>query len=245
LNNNLKFINMSILLISFAPVLIILLYIYYRDKYEKEPLGLLLKALAAGAIIVIPVLIVEIGLDKIQFENKIANAFYGGFVVAAFTEELFKFLAFYLIIWKNRNFNEMFDGIIYAVFISLGFAAVENLFYVIDKGGGVGVLRAFTAVPAHAIFGITMGYYFGFARFNEEISSKFIKLALIVPILLHGFYDFFLMSENGWLLLSFVPFFVYMWITGFKKMRKQSEASVFKNATIANPADNEINNINS
>jgi RsiW-degrading membrane proteinase PrsW (M82 family) len=233
---------MTILLIAFAPILLILIYVYYRDRYEKEPLGFLLKALAAGAIITIPILLIEIGLDKaIKFDNKIASAFYDGFVVAAFTEELFKFLAFYLIIWRNRNFNELFDGIIYAVFISLGFAAVENFFYVFGSGGGVGVLRAFTAVPAHALFGITMGYYFGFARFNEESPSKFLWLAFLIPLALHGFYDFFLMSENGWLLLTFVPFFIYMWIAGFKKMRKQSEASVFKNAKITNPFDDGAN----
>ena len=233
---------MTILLISFAPVLLILLYVYYRDKYEKEPLKVLFKALAAGAIIVIPVMFIEVGLDKIvHIEDKIANAFYQGFAVAGFTEELFKFLAFYLIIWKNKNFNEPFDGIIYAVFISLGFAAVENLFYVIEGGGGVAALRAFTAVPAHTFFGITMGYYFGFGRFKEELSSKFLWLALIVPMILHGFYDFFLMSENGWLMLTFVPFFVYLWIAGFKKMRKLSDASKL----LINPIDQEIKDINS
>jgi len=233
---------MSILLIAFAPIIIILIYIYYRDKYEKEPMGLLMKALAVGAIITLPILLIEIGLSEIvRFHDKIAAAFYDGFIVAAFTEELFKFLAFYYIIWRNRNFNELFDGIIYSVFISLGFAAVENFFYVFGSGGGVGVLRAFTAVPAHALFGITMGYYFGIARFSEDFASKYRWYALLIPIVLHGFYDFFLMSENGWLLLTFIPFIVYLWITGFKKMRKHAEASVFKNAKIVNPMD-EITN---
>jgi protease PrsW len=221
---------MSLLLVSFAPIILILIYINYRDKYEKEPLGLLLKALAFGAFITLPILLIEVGLgEMIKFSNTIAAAFYDGFVVAAFTEELFKYLAFLIIIWRNRNFNELFDGIIYAVFISLGFAAIENFFYVFGKGGGVGVLRAFTAVPAHALFGITMGYYFGMARFNEETSKKYLWFALLVPIVLHGFYDFFLMSGNGWLFLTFIPFIIYLWIAGFKKIRQHSENSVFKN----------------
>lgn len=221
---------MTILFLAFAPIILILIYINYRDKYEKEPMGLLMKALGAGAIITVPILLIEIGLGEAYKPlTNIQAALYNGFVVAAFTEELFKFLAFYVIIWKNRNFNELFDGIIYAVFISLGFAAVENFFYVFGKGGGVGVLRAFTAVPAHALFGITMGYYFSLARFNEESGSKYIWFAFFVPVLIHGLYDFFLMSGNGFLLLVFLPFFVYLWISGFKRMKKLSENSVFKN----------------
>lgn len=223
---------MSILFISLAPIILILIFIYYRDKYEKEPLGLLMKSMAAGAIITIPILIIEIGLGevvKFQAHQKIAAAAYNGFIIAAFTEELFKFLAFFIVVWRNRNFNELFDGIIYAVFISLGFAAVENIFYVFGMGGSVGIVRAFTAVPAHALFGITMGFYFGLARFNPEKASGYIWLAILVPILLHGFYDFFLMAENGYLLLLFLPFIVYLWISGFKKIRAHSRNSVFKN----------------
>ena len=227
---------MTILFLAFAPIILILIYINYRDKYEKEPLGLLLKALAAGAIITIPVILIEIALGEAYIPtDNIVNALYTGFVVAGFTEELFKFLAFYLLIWKNRNFNEYFDGIIYAVFISLGFAAVENFFYVFGKGGGVGILRAFTAVPAHALFGVTMGYYFSIARFKEESASKYLWLAFLVPVLIHGLYDFFLMSGNGLMLLIFLPFFIYLWISGFKRMKRHSENSVFKNRQNLDP----------
>ena len=220
---------MELLFLSLAPVILILLYVNYRDKYEKEPLGLLLKALAAGAIITIPVIIVELILDGYDVgPSKMTGAFYKGFIVAALSEEAFKFFAFYLLIWKNRNFNEFFDGIIYAVFISLGFAAVENILYVFQHGGHVGMLRAFTAVPAHAIFGMAMGYYFGLARFSREKKSQLLILALIIPLFLHGFYDFMIFSENEWLLLLFFPYIVFMWILGFKKMKKHSEISQFK-----------------
>ena len=220
---------MTLLFLSLAPVILILFYINYRDKYEKEPLGLLLKALLAGAVITIPVVIVELILDKYNVgESKMVNAFYKGFIVAALTEEAFKFFAFRLLIWKNKNFNEFFDGIIYAVFISLGFAAVENILYVFQGGGGVGMLRALTAVPAHALFGVAMGYYFGLARFNPQKKSYFMSMAIIIPILLHGFYDFIIFSENEWLLLLFIPYIIFMWIFGFKKMKKLSQQSQFK-----------------
>jgi len=220
---------MTLLFLSIAPVILILVYFNYRDKYEKEPLGLLLKALVAGAIITIPVVIVELILDDIHVgTSKMINAFYKGFIVAALTEEAFKFLAFRILIWKNKNFNEFFDGIIYAVFISLGFAAVENVLYVFQHGSTVGILRALTAVPAHAIFGVAMGYYFALARFNPEKKSYYMSMAIFIPVLLHGFYDFIIFSENEWLLLLFVPYIIFMWIYGFKKMKAHSANSQFK-----------------
>ncbi len=226
---------MTLLFLSLAPIILILFYVNYRDKYEKEPLGLLLKALVAGAVITIPVVIVELILDDIHVGNsKIVGAFYKGFIVAALTEEAFKFFAFRIFIWKNKNFNEFFDGIIYAVFISLGFAAVENILYVFQGGGTVGMLRAFTAVPGHAIFGIAMGYYFGMARFNAEKKSYYLSMAIIIPVLLHGFYDFIIFAENEWLLLLFVPYIIFMWIFGFKKMKKLSQSSQFKNGQTEN-----------
>ena len=76
-----------------------------------------------------------------------------------------KFLAFYVFFWKERNFNEKFDGIVYAVYIALGFAGIENIVYAFTGGVGVGLVRALTAVAAHALFGVVMGFYFGLAGF--------------------------------------------------------------------------------
>ncbi len=225
---------MEILAVSFAPILIIAFYIYFRDKYEKEPIGMLLWSFILGAFITAPIIVVEGFLDdiwKAKYEphhtNLLANAAYVAFVVASLTEETFKYIAF-LLIWNNKNFNEKFDGIVYAVFISLGFAAVENVLYVVQNGLGTGVMRAFTAVPAHALFGISMGYYFGLAKFEENKKVLRLLLALAVPLLLHGIYDFILFSENTILLLLFIPFIIGMWYLGFRKMKAQSQASVFK-----------------
>jgi len=220
---------MAVLLASLAPVFIILFYIYFRDKYEKEPLGMLIKALLLGIVIVIPVIIVErILMSQMPQSNKVVEAAYHAFVVAGITEELFKFLALYLLIWKNPNFNEKFDGIVYAVFVSLGFAGVENVLYVMDGGMQTALTRAITAVPAHAIFGITMGYYLGIAHMYRELKGKYLTRALLVPILLHGIYDFILMVEVGWLLLLFVPFLIVLYIMGIKKMKVLSDSSIFK-----------------
>ncbi len=126
---------MGVFLSAIAPVFIIAIYIYFRDKYEKEPLVLLAKALAVGMLAVIPILFVESFLMGVMPPfGRIGSAAYQAFVVAGGTEEVFKFMALYLLIWKSPSFNEQFDGIVYAVYVSLGFAAVENVMYVMNSG---------------------------------------------------------------------------------------------------------------
>ncbi len=221
---------MSLIIIALAPVLVIATYIYIRDKYEREPIRLLLISLIVGCIITIPVVFVE-GLLAARGQGLVglASAAWSGFVVAAFTEELFKLLALYLLIWRNRHFNEKFDGIVYATFISLGFAGVENILYVTDGGMSVGITRAFTAVPAHALFGIVMGYQFGLAKFYPNERSWRLLLALVIPILLHGIYDFILMSGHPSLLFVFIPFLIFLWFFGFRRIRQLSERSIYRN----------------
>jgi RsiW-degrading membrane proteinase PrsW (M82 family) len=220
---------MAALLASLAPVFIILFYIYFRDKYDKEPLGLLIKALLLGIVIVIPVIFVErMLMNMMPQSGKVAAAAYHAFVVAGFTEEVFKFLALYILVWRSPSFNEKFDGIVYAVFVSLGFAGVENVLYVLDGGMQTALTRALTAVPAHAIFGIAMGYYLGNAHMYKELRSGYLARAILVPILLHGIYDFILMVEIGWLLLLFIPYVIILYIMGMRKMKILSDSSIFK-----------------
>jgi RsiW-degrading membrane proteinase PrsW (M82 family) len=220
---------MNLIIIALAPVLIIAVYIYIRDKYEREPLKMLLISLVVGCIITIPVVYVEgiisgIGRD---FEGLVSAA-WSAFAVAAITEEIFKFVALYLLIWNNRHFNEKFDGIVYACFISLGFAAIENILYVTDGGMGVGITRAFTAIPAHALFGVLMGYQFGLARFYPEERTWRLFLALLLPILLHGIYDFILMSGHPYLLIVFIPYLIFLWFFGFRRIRQLSDRSIYR-----------------
>lgn len=223
---------MTTLFIALAPVFIILFYVYFRDKYEKEPIAVLLKALVAGALITIPIVFIEMGLSNFG-ENSLGSrgqTLWSAFIVAGATEEVFKFLALYILIWANKNFNERFDGIVYAVFVSLGFAAVENVLYVVGGNIEVGLMRAITAVPAHAFFGVTMGYFFGLARFaNDGMKGAYMVRAIAWPIILHGFYDYCLMAELNIMLLAFVPFIIYLWIQGFKKMKELSDNSRFRN----------------
>jgi RsiW-degrading membrane proteinase PrsW (M82 family) len=184
----------NLLLIAVAPVFIILAYIYYRDKYEKEPLSLLIQGLIAGGVIVFPILYFEQLIKPFAAPMlQIYSAAWTSFVVAALVEEAFKIFAVYILIWKNPNFNERFDGIVYAVFVSLGFALIENIGYVFAHPNDlkIGLLRAFTAVPAHAMFGIMMGYWIGLARFVPSKRNRYLTRAFTFPFLFHGI-DFIL-----------------------------------------------------
>lgn len=219
---------MNLLVISLAPVVIILAYVYFRDKYEKEPVGMILRGLLAGGLILIPSAIIESGLMRLApVQGAIPNALYTGFALAGLTEEFFKFLMVSILFFRNKNFNERYDGIVYAVSVSLGFAAVENILYVYQGGIQVGLLRAFTAVPAHAFFGMLMGYYFGLARFVPGHRLINLTKAFVIPWLLHGLYDFILLSQNQWLLLGFVPLMFILWRMGVNRIKKHQEASAF------------------
>lgn len=220
---------MKLFLLSLAPVFIIAAYIYFRDKYEKEPIRLLIFSLLAGAISVVPILFLEGFLDSFteSFPGLLAAA-WKAFVVAGFSEELFKYMALYLLIWRSREFNEKFDGIVYATYISLGFAAVENVLYVYEGGITTGLMRAITAVPAHAIFGITMGFFFGLAKFYEKERKSLRLKALIYPILLHGIYDFILFTGIEWLTVVFVAFVIFLYVSGLKRIKNLSNQSIYR-----------------
>jgi len=223
---------MNNILLAVAPVLIIIIYIYCKDKYEKEPKGLLLLSFILGAIVsIIITTVLYLGFDIIlPLKDKFSvwQQFVKAFFVVALVEEFSKYVIVRYFAQPRFAFNEPFDGIVYAVMVSMGFAATENIFYVIEGGAGVAFLRAFTAVPAHATFGILMGYFMGKAKF----SSNRIKLnlaGLALAMLFHGAYDFFL----------FIQFIPGIWVGAFisliigillsrKAIKKHQEQSHFK-----------------
>lgn len=226
---------MQLLILSIAPVFIILFYVYYRDKYEKEPYKLLFKAVLTGFVIVLPVLFIEKFLLSFihAFENaKYGRAFYSAFIVEGLSEEIFKFAAVYFLIWKHKEYNEKFDGIVYAVFVSLGFALIENFLYVFgnENGTQIAITGALTAVPAHAIFGILMGYHIGLAKFFPFIKGykRHIFDAIWVPAVFHGIYSFILIVNKPFILAFFFPFVILMFHISNKKMNAHSNNSIYK-----------------
>ena len=149
------------------------------------------------------------------------------FVIVALAEEGAKFLLLRLRTWKSPEFNCQFDGVVYAVFVSLGFALWENISYVLRYGLGTALARAVTAVPGHACFGVFMGVWYGVAKryelagFREE-SHRALRMALLVPMLLHGAYDFIASMENELMSLIFLIFVSWMFGAALKLVKKAS-----------------------
>lgn len=199
---------MTLLLSAIAPVFIIVFYIYLKDKYEKEPKRLILYTFLLGAIVsVIITTILYLIFDlflPLPDDFSVQQQFIKAFFVVALIEEFSKYVIIRYYAQPKAAFNEPFDGIVYAVMVSLGFALTENIMYVFQGGLEVALLRAFTAVPAHATFGILMGYFMGKAKFNgKRIGDNLI--GLLLAILFHGAYDFFL----------FIEFIPGIWIGAF------------------------------
>ncbi|WP_204345950.1 YhfC family glutamic-type intramembrane protease [Psychroserpens algicola] len=189
---------MNLLLLAIAPIFIIILYVYFKDKYDKEPKGLLLASFLLGAIVSIVVTtIIYLGFDILLPLNdsfSVPQQFVKAFLVVGLTEEFSKYIIVRFFAQPKKAFNEPFDGIMYAVMVSMGFAATENVFYVLESGYITGFLRAFTAVPAHATFGILMGYFMGKAKFSK-FRIRLNLLGLLLAVTFHGFYDFFLFID--------------------------------------------------
>lgn len=225
---------MQLIALAIAPVFLIILYIYYKDKYDKEPKRLLLLCFVYGAIISIIITTLLYVLTDyiipipIEGNLSVLQLFIKAFIVVALIEEFSKYIIVRYFAQPRKEFNEQFDGIVYAVMVSMGFAATENIMYVLQGGIEVALLRAFTAIPAHATFGVLMGYFMGKAKFSNT-PKKLNLLGLLFAVIFHGAYDFFLFLEfiPGIWIGAFVSLFIGI-ILSRKAIKKHSKNSRFK-----------------
>lgn len=190
-----------ILLAALAPIAILAYYIYRRDKFQKEPVKELLKAFGMGILSVPVSLLISTPLEFAGFYSMetqtLLDAVKLSFLGAAIPEEIAKFLMLWLFVRKSRCFDENVDGIVYASVVSLGFAAVENILYLVtnyESWISVGITRALFSVPGHFFFGVLMGYYYSLFRFYPAAGRKVKWLVLGAPILAHGLFDTILFS---------------------------------------------------
>lgn len=217
--------NLRLFIIAITPVLIFLIAIYLTDRRDREPTKLLLLTYLFGALSVIPSIIVEEFLIKFNIFSGLLKAAYNAFIVAAMTEEFFKRLVVVKLPFRTSYFNEKLDGIVYSVFASLGFATVENIIYVVftyTNNPFIGLYRGIFSVPAHGVFGITMGYYLSLSRFDTDRTRKAANLrkSFTVPLILHGVFDFILMANIPELTLLFVPYVIFIWWINERKLSK-------------------------
>lgn len=183
--------------LAIAPSLAFAVFIFWRDKFDREPIHLLIGCFFFGALSCIPAAAMEVFLDnRIQPARfGLGGLFLSAVVFVALIEEGWKFLFTHFFAYRKNAFNEPYDGITYAVMVSLGFATLENIIYVLEGGVELALYRMVTAVPAHVTFGVIMGYFMGLAKFRNH--SFWLKAAgLGGAVLLHGLYDFALFSTE-------------------------------------------------
>lgn len=219
------------IVLALLPAVVLLVMIYKADKKEKEPFGLLLKLFLFGVLSTISAMVLEsVGCEILEVFFDPEDLIYiiiENFFIVALAEEIGKYLVVKKIAWKHPAFNYTFDAVVYAVFASLGFAAFENIMYLIDETLSTALMRGVLAVPGHAIDAVFMGYFFGLAKRYEAVGDKKrsksnLKKALWVPVFTHGFYDFCLSVDYFFMLVVFLVFEIFITIYAIRMIKKLS-----------------------
>ena len=222
---------MLLILAAVLPAAYLMLKVYQSDRLEREPprlliglvlLGMVSTALAGGAE--------QLGqriLTWFLTEGSVGYNALFYFLVVGPAEEGFKYAVLRWRTWRHPEFDCQYDGVVYAVFVSLGFALWENIGYVLMYGIDTALARALTAVPGHACFGVFMGVWYGAAKRRElygetQRSKRLLRLSVIVPALLHGCYDFIASLESEGFVLVFIGFVLAMFITALRIVRRAS-----------------------
>ena len=222
-------------LAALLPALFLLRYIYRQDRVEKEPARLLWQLFGLGCLSAVCALAGELAATEVL--NGLVSAehplylWLEAFVVIAAVEEGAKLFFLRRRTWNEPNFNYRFDGVVYAVFVSLGFAALENVLYVMGDGLSVALPRALLAVPAHMGFGVFMGYFYSRARLRKyRRNQRGVRvnriLAFLTATLLHGFYDFCAMKGTTAATLIFIAFVVAMYQIVYRMVRNEAETDM-------------------
>lgn len=234
-----------ILLAALAPALILCWYIYRRDKYQHEPIKMLLLAFFLGVLsteIAAPLeqMVAFLGLVNPSSTSWLGQIWHA-FVGVAVIEEGAKLLVLWILLRRNKYFDEMIDGVVYAAMVGLGFAAAENVMYLfsnIDSWQSVAIGRAIFSVPAHFMFAVAMGYYYSRNHFLM-VSASDRRRVFTVPVLLHGIFDALLMIANvspamqGVIFLCFIVVCVVMYRLSIKKINELiKDDELFRNLNI-------------
>ena len=227
-----------LLIVSIAPVVFFAYQIYKKD-FDKEPTKILVKLFFCGLGSIIVTLIITRILQSIfpffaleDADLNLLDFIPYVFIGIALIEEFSKWIFVYLLEYNDNEFNHLYDGIVYAAFVALGFACFENILYVFSYGIETGILRAITAIPGHLCDGIMMGYYLSMAKLalcnnNKALSKKNLFLSLLVPVLAHGVYDYtaFATQFDGGELFAvvFIVFIIFFFIYCSKKVKQLAQ----------------------
>ncbi|MCK8828375.1 PrsW family glutamic-type intramembrane protease [Natroniella acetigena] len=215
-----------LIIISIIPGLLWVYFFYRKDKYEPEPVYLVLRSFLYGALLVIPVGLIEAPFADLIAQPPNLPVLLGvSIFVIGLVEEVGKFAVVWYTIYHSDEFNEVLDGIIYSISVALGFAAVENLLYAVVFGFRVGIVRAVVTSLVHASFSGIMGFYLGKAKCEKR--SSLIIVGLVQVVLLHGVYDFLIL---GGLVSNYVMFgiIILLYFYLMSLITKALEVSPFK-----------------
>ncbi|WP_010650707.1 glutamic-type intramembrane protease PrsW [Oceanobacillus massiliensis] len=212
----------AILSAGIAPIVALMSFIYLKDRIT-EPLPIIVRTFISGTLLVFPIMFIQYAITT---EHVSDSSFIESFFQIALFEEFFKWFIFMFLIYNHPEFDNHYDGIVYAVSISLGFASVENILYLLTNGIEYAFLRAFFPVSSHALFGIIMGFYLGKAKMSKQNRKLNIALAFLFPFMLHGTYNFILKSysqTSSWFYLL-IPFMIVLWIVALQRMKAANDS---------------------
>ncbi|MBB5323434.1 RsiW-degrading membrane proteinase PrsW (M82 family) [Anoxybacillus tepidamans] len=205
----------TIISAGIAPGVALLSYFYLKDEYETEPLSLVLRTFIFGAILVFPIMFIQ---HVLQLEGVVTSKWAQAFLSSGLLEEFVKWFVVYFFIFDHREFDEPYDGIVYSASVSLGFATLENILYLLANGVEFAVTRALLPVSSHALFAVMMGFYIGKAKFQGR-KRFYLVLSFVLPFLLHGTYDFILLTQEKWAYYM-VPFMLMLWWMALRKVKQ-------------------------
>ena len=246
-------------LLAVIPSVFLLIKVYQADKVEKEPAPLLFKLFIKGLesaffAAVVEALLINFGLNTlvhlglIEGEGSFLYHAIEAFLIVAVAEEGFKYYFLKKTTWNHPAFDYRFDAVVYAVFVSLGFATIENILYVwgsqIESGTGLqlSVYRGVLSVPAHCVFAVAMGIHYGAAKYAQgheqfDLEEAGLRKAFLVPVLMHGFFDFALMMNQP---LYTGLFFVFVILADYRALKavgraSQTDTRVYKTPSLTPP----------
>jgi RsiW-degrading membrane proteinase PrsW (M82 family) len=213
-----------VLLAAVAPGLALLAYFYLKDRYQAEPIKLVMKMFIYGAIIMFPIMALQSELIK---ELGKGTDFTFSFILSAGLEEFFKWFILYHLIYRHAEFDEPYDGIVYAVAVSLGFATLENVLYAFVHTTSFSelLIRAMLPVSGHALFGVIMGFYLGKAKFMPSKAQTYLWFSMLFPIFWHGLFNYILLISKTYWIWFMIPFMTFLWIRALWKVDKANSRS--------------------
>ncbi len=213
------------------PILFWGYYHYHKDRHLPEPVGHLVLTFFLGivAAAISKGLYIGLGLVSLRFDallladTNMPGLLAYSLLVIGPIEEFAKLLPFVIIVLRFPEFDEPLDGIIYASFVALGYAAVENVLYLEYLTPLEAAARGFAGPVVHMLFASIWGFTTGCAHLRGESLLRGMAKGFVVAAGLHGLYDFIVLQNSLNALPIAAGFIAAIWIWRLRLMRALHE----------------------